>query len=64
LKAQRPWSPTGVAEHDGDIYVLEYTHATEPKAEGWFPRVRKLTRDGTVTTLLTITSQSEIPAAQ
>jgi len=62
LKAQRPWSPTGVAEHDGDVYVLEYTHATQPKEEGWLPRVRKMARDGTVTTLVTITSEANIPA--
>src|SRR5258708_31537162 len=28
LKAERPWSPTGVAVHGGDVYVLEYTNAT------------------------------------
>jgi hypothetical protein len=61
LKAERPWSPTGVAEHDGDVYVLEYTHATEPKEEGWLPRVRKIARDGTVTTPVTITSEASIP---
>jgi hypothetical protein len=64
LKAERPWSPTGVAEHDGDVYVLEYTHATEPKEEGWRPRVRKIARDGTVTTLVTITPETKIPAEQ
>jgi hypothetical protein len=62
LKAQRPWSPTGVAEHNGDVYVLEYTHATEPKEEGWRPRVRKIARDGSVTTLVTITPETSIPA--
>jgi hypothetical protein len=61
LKAERPWSPTGVAEQDGDVYVLEYTHATEPKEEGWLPRVRKIARNGTVTTLVTISSEANIP---
>jgi hypothetical protein len=51
LKAARPWSPTGVAERGGDVYVLEYTNANGGFAEGWRPRVRKLARDGTVTTL-------------
>jgi hypothetical protein len=60
LKAQRPWSPTGIAEHEGDVYVLEYTHATEPFARGWFPRVRKIARDGTVSTVLTISSDTHI----
>jgi len=61
LQAERPWSPTGVAEHDGAVYVLEYTHANEPKEEGWRPRVRKIARDGTVTTLVTITPEMKIP---
>ena len=53
LKAERPWSPTGVAVHRGDVYILEYTNANGGQAEGWRPRVRKLTRDGKVTTLFT-----------
>jgi hypothetical protein len=60
LKAARPWSPTGIAEHDGNVYVLEYTHATEPSATGWLPRVRKIARDGSVSTLLTISSDTKI----
>jgi hypothetical protein len=27
LKAERPWSPTGVAVHRRDVYILEYTNA-------------------------------------
>ena len=54
LKAERPWSPTGVALHGGDVYVLEYTNANGGPADGWTPRVRKLARDGRVTTLATL----------
>ena len=54
LKAERPWSPTGVAVRDGNIYVLEYTHANGAFKEGWLPRVRKRSRDGTVTMLASI----------
>jgi sugar lactone lactonase YvrE len=54
LKAERPWSPTGVAIHGQDVYVLEYTHANGPAAEGWQPRVRKLGPGGKVMTLATI----------
>jgi sugar lactone lactonase YvrE len=54
LKAERPWSPTSVAVHGGNVYVLEYTNANGGPADGWTPRVRKLARDGTVTTLATI----------
>jgi hypothetical protein len=61
LKAERPWSPTGVAVHDGAVYVLEYSHANEPRTNGWLPRVRRIGRDGAVTTLLTISSDTNIP---
>jgi len=57
LKAERPWSPTGVAERAGDVYVLEYTNANGGSAEGWRPRVRKLARDGTVSILLTVPAE-------
>jgi sugar lactone lactonase YvrE len=53
LKAERPWSPTGVAVYRGDVYVLEYTNANGGQAEGWRPRVRKLARDGKITTMFT-----------
>jgi len=53
LKAEAPWSPTGVALHGEDIYILENTN---PSAEthAWQHRVRKLARDGKITTVLTI----------
>jgi hypothetical protein len=54
LKAERPWSPTGVAVSGQDIYVLEYTNANGPKTEGWLPRVRQRAPDGTWKTLVTI----------
>jgi hypothetical protein len=54
VRAERPWSPTGVAAHGGAVYVLEYTNANRGRDEGWLPRVRRLGRDGTVTTLATI----------
>jgi hypothetical protein len=53
LKAERPWSPTGVAVHGEDVYVLEYTNANGSPNEGWRPRVRKLRPEGAVTTLFT-----------
>jgi len=54
LQSERPWSPTGVAVRGEDIYVLEYTNANGPATEGWHPRVRKLARDNTATTLVAI----------
>ncbi len=54
LKAERPWSPTGVAVHRGELFILEYTNANGGPKDGWRPRVRKLGRDGQVTTLVTV----------
>jgi len=54
LKSERPWSPTGVAVSGENIYVLEYTNANGPATEGWRPRVRKITGDNKVTTLVTV----------
>lgn len=56
LKSERPWSPTAVALHDNDLYVLEYTNANGGPNEGngWLPRVRKLGHDGRLTTLVTV----------
>jgi sugar lactone lactonase YvrE len=56
LKAERPWSPTGVAVSGDDIFVLEYSNATAGPDKGWRPRVRKLARDGKATTLATISA--------
>jgi hypothetical protein len=63
LKAERPWSPTGVAVFGEDVYVLEYTNSLEGpnEGEGWQPRVRKLGRDGKVTTLATVTRDEKKP---
>ena len=53
LKAERPWSPTGIAVQGDAIYVLEYPNQTDEKREEWVPRVRKVGRDGKATTLVT-----------
>ena len=53
LQAPSPWSPTGVAFHRGQIYVLEYDH-TPVKERQWPPRVRKIASNGKVTTLATV----------
>jgi hypothetical protein len=54
LKAERPWTPTGVAVRDGQAYVLEYSNGNEGPDKGWRPRVRRLSRDGKVRTLATV----------
>lgn len=62
LKAEGPWSPTGVAVHGEDIYVLEYTSPNQDNHDKWLPRVRKLGRDGKVTTLATVSRKGEAPS--
>jgi hypothetical protein len=57
MKAEGPWSPTGVAVHGEDVYVLEYTDPNKGDHDGWLPRVRRLGRDGKVTTLATISKK-------
>jgi len=57
LKAESPWSPTGVTVHGDDVYVLEYANANSDKNEDWQPRVRKLDRDGKPTTLATLSKE-------
>jgi hypothetical protein len=42
-----------VALHGDDIYILENTNATAETHE-WQHRIRKLSRDGKITTVLTI----------
>ena len=57
LQAPSPWSPTGVAVFRGDVYVLEWRDAPASKTEvrrAWIPRVRKIARDGKITTLATV----------
>jgi hypothetical protein len=57
MKANRPWVPTGIAVHGGDVYVLEYADGNKGDHDRWLPRVRKLGRDGKVTTLATLTKE-------
>ncbi len=57
LQAPSPWSPTGVAVFQGEVYVLEWRDAAPSRAEvrrDWIPRVRKVGRDGKITTLATV----------
>ena len=55
LKSQRPWSPTGVAVSGDELYVLEYFHTAGENRREWLPRVRKVSRDGSVRTIAEIT---------
>jgi sugar lactone lactonase YvrE len=54
LKSEAPWSPSGVALRGDDLYILEYINPNSDQHEDWPPRVRKLTRDGIVSTLLNL----------
>ena len=48
LKAEAPWSPTGLTFHREDLYVAEWTNAHSEQHD-FRPRVRKVSRDGKVT---------------
>jgi hypothetical protein len=50
LKAESPWSPTGLTLHGEDLYVVEWTNAHSEQHD-YRPRVRKVGRDGKVTTV-------------
>jgi len=65
LQAPAPWSPTGVTVFRGEVYVLEWQDAPASQTEvrrAWIPRVRKVDREGKVTTLATV-SREPAPAA-
>jgi hypothetical protein len=52
LRTASPYAPTAVAVSDGEVYVLEYLHTASDNRVEWVPRVRKIARDGAVTTLV------------
>jgi outer membrane protein assembly factor BamB len=61
LRTAAPWSPTAVAESAGEVYVLEYLHTASDDRTQWVPRVRKIARDGSVSTL---TPAAGVPRAR
>ena len=57
LQATSPWTPTGVAVFNGEVYVLEWHDVTPENLEvrsAWVPRVRKIGQDGKVAILATV----------
>jgi hypothetical protein len=63
LRAEPPWSPTGVAVGGDAVYVVEYQHPHSARREEWLPRVRKLAPDGKVTTLVSLPTAQGRPGA-
>jgi len=53
-KTERPWSPTGVAVHGKEVYVLEYVHTPGDNRKEWIPRVCKIGPDGQTTIFTTV----------
>lgn len=51
LRSSETWSPTGVVVAGDDLYVLEFRHVEVERSKDWLPRVRKVSRDGAVTTI-------------
>lgn len=57
LQTTSPWTPTGVAVFQGELYVLEWHDVTLENLEvrsAWIPRVIKIGVDGKVTTLASV----------
>jgi hypothetical protein len=52
LRTSSPYSPTAVAVAKGEVYVLEYLHTDSDDRSEWLPRVRKITRNGKVETIV------------
>ena len=59
-RADEPWSPTGLAFKDGNVYILEFGF-TPPST--YTPRVRKLSPEGRITVLATV-SESNNPRGE
>jgi hypothetical protein len=57
-KAESPWAPCGVALHRGELFVLEHVNPNSEAHEDWPPGVRRLARNGNVTTLFTAAGAS------
>jgi len=55
LRSSAPWSPTAVAVSPDGLVVLEYVHTVAEIRPAWVPRVRRVSANGRVTTLATIT---------
>jgi len=58
LRSEESWTPTGVAVKGREVYVLEFWFAEPGQPKTWLPRVRKLSADGSVSVLGTVT---EVP---
>jgi sugar lactone lactonase YvrE len=56
LSAEQPWSPTGVALKDGNLYILEFGFTLPRTSHG--SRVRKLSPDGKVSVLASVGENS------
>src|SRR5262245_961254 len=50
LRAENPWSPSAVAVTNGELYVMEFDNTLAEYPTDGRPRIRKLARDGHVTT--------------
>jgi hypothetical protein len=52
LRAEPPWTPTGVAVGPGGVYVMEWDNALAEFPADGRPRIRQVGRDGAVRTLV------------
>lgn len=53
------WSPTGVAVAGDRVYLLEYDYVASDDRADWYPRVRRVDPDGTITILAQVEKRPE-----
>ena len=58
IRAEAPWSPCAVSVAKDDVYILEYDNPLAEWPHEGRPRLRRLTRDGRATTLVTMEKAS------
>src|ERR1051326_7245057 len=61
VQTESPWSPTAVAHHGKDVYVLEYLQTAKEVRRAWLPRIRKILPDGTSRIIMTV---DQMPGAR
>jgi sugar lactone lactonase YvrE len=54
FQVEGPWSPTGIAVHGHDVYVLEFLGVASDNRREMVPRIRKISPDGSTRIIATV----------
>lgn len=55
LRAEDPWTPTGIVAKGNSLYVLEFWFGEVEHPKEWRPRVRRISPEGIISLLATVT---------